>query len=451
MTTYIQQTASDCHRNKMLQNVFTIILSCILFAACSPATSQATPPTYSTSTPSLPDSSATAKPAATEEMYPTFTPAPTFTALPTLQPSQSLSIKTLHMVDEQNGWGIEADGHILHTTDGGWTWKDVTPRSGAYQDSGFFALDAATAWATPYQAGCFTMNCPPKPNNASIWHTKDGGNTWQEQPLCLQSQQCNFSFDTGTDYYYPIALQFVDSNHGWLLIVVAHMMFQDRYRLYQTTDSGQHWIPELDNITGPFVMSATDLAFQNGQMGWFATSQIDGATDPKADWSIYQSIDSGLNWNEFQLPEPNPLPDAFTGNSVWCGAYNVETLSTNAVSVTIHCRVYTDPVSNYEFYFHSIDEGKTWNSWLKTGDVNFITNTIGWRSSTNKDEYDLEQTRDGGLTWTWIKSVRWNGDFDFVNEQIGWAIATNNDNVALVHTTDGGKTWEEIKPVVADK
>jgi len=49
------------------------------------------------------------------------------------------------MSDEQNGWGIDSGDHIVHTTDGGSTWTDVTPHNGAYRESGFFVLDAVTA------------------------------------------------------------------------------------------------------------------------------------------------------------------------------------------------------------------------------------------------------------------------------------------------------------------
>jgi photosystem II stability/assembly factor-like uncharacterized protein len=83
--------------------------------------------------------------------------------------------------------------------------------------------------------------------------------------------------------------------------------------------------------------------------------------------------------------------------------------------------------------------------------VEFIDPQVGWRATLNNGAYDLEQTRDGGQTWTKLKTVTWKGDLDFVNELTGWAIATDGEAVSLVHTTDGGITWEELKPVVAGK
>ena len=432
-----------------------VVVLTITLAACNPAAKSTQTTVSPVRTETLPGSStlvspiATASSTAAREIYPTFTPAPTSIALPTLRPGQSLRLTSIHMSDEQNGWGIDADEHIVHTTDGGQTWKDVTPRNGAYRNSGFFALDANTAWATPYQQACYAANCAPSPNNASVWHTADGGNTWLEQHVCLQGQECNFDFDVWPEYYYPIAIHFFDVQAGWLLVTVQHVMFQDRYRLYQTTDGGAHWTPIIDNIRGPMVMSITGLAFQDKQTGWLSISEIDGATDPKAEWGIYQSANAGLTWDWIQFPAPTLLPKAFADNTAWCGAVDMVAVPPNGLGVTFQCRVYTKPLSSYEFYFHSVDGGEHWVSWLKTGDADFINPQVGWRTTLNNGAYDLEQTRDGGQAWAKLKTVKWNGDLDFVNDQTGWAIATDGDIVTLVHTMDSGKTWEEIKPVVA--
>ena len=453
-----------------MNHIRSIFLFALVLAACSPATTtrESTISVTNTATPLI--SSTLAVPSSTvtsvaTEVYPTFTPAPTSTAIATLKAGQPLTLSNIHMNDEQKGWGIDVGEHIVHTTDGGYTWRDVTPRNGAYRDSGFFALDSETAWATPYQQACYTEHCAPEPNNATVWHTTDGGNTWRAQHVCLVEEDCGFYFDAVPSYYFPVTLQFVDAQTGWLLVIVEHVMFQDRYVLYQTMDGGTHWSPVLDNISGPMVMSVTGLAFQDNQIGWFASSQIDGATDPMADWSIYQSIDAGHTWNEIQLPAPDPLPKTFANNTVWCGAESVNVIPPNALGVTIQCRVYTKPWSLYDFYFHSTDGGKHWVSWLAAvrrmnggkhgvsliagGDVMFINPLVGWRTSfeIGTGAYDLDKTRDGGQTWQPVKTaVQWNGDLDFVSEQVGWAIATYNNVSTLVHTTDGGKTWQEIKP-----
>ncbi len=437
-----------------MKSIYLMVILIVMLVACSPAATptQTTASATRTESPSTPSASAlaplTASSTATQGISPTFSPVPTSTALPTLRPGRALILTSLHMIDEQNGWGIDASEHIIHRTDGGWTWKDVTPRNGAYRNSGFFALDANAAWATPYQQACYTEGCPPGPTNAAVWHTSDGGNTWQEQSICLQSQDCNFDFDVPPEYYSPVAIHFADAQTGWLLITVLHLMFQDRYRLYQTMDGGAHWSPTMDSLGGPMVMSVTGLTFQDKRIGWMSTSQIDGASEPEAEWGIYQSMNAGLTWNQVPLPVPNPLPGDFAQNMVWCGDEGVSFAPPNSLGVTVHCRVYTTPPTAYDFYYHSADGGKQWISWPKTGDVDFINPLLGWRSAFHNGAYDIEQTRDGGQTWSKLKTRAWKGTLDFVNEQTGWAIAIGDSVTVLVHTTDGGQTWEEMKPVV---
>ena len=106
--------------------------------------------------------------------------------------------------------------------------------------------------------------------------------------------------------------------------------------------------------------------------------------------------------------------------------------------------------TSYLFYYLSPDGGGTWHSWRMTGNVDFASSQVGWRlSEGNTGAYDLEQTRDGGQTWTRTKTVLWHGQLDFVSDQAGWAIAHLGGSTALLKTTDGGQTWAEIKPVVA--
>lgn len=437
-----------------MKSIYLVVNFIVMLTACSPVAT-ATPTAVSATSTKLPPASFTPPPptpilSPTEtQVFPTLLPGPTSTALPALRPGQLLTLTSLHMMDEQTGWGLVESGQIVHTLDGGNTWKDVTPHARGYTERGFFALDANTAWATPDEQGCVIENCPPLPDKAAIWHTSDGGETWQAGQVCLQGQECNFDFAVPPDYYHPLAIQFLDAQTGWLLATVAHGMFQDRYRIYQTTDGGAHWSPIIDSSRGPMTNNATGLAFQDPQTAWLSTSEIDGATDPVADWSIYRSTDAGLTWNTIQLPPPHPLPKTFANHTVWCGATGISLVQPNGLNVTAECRVYTDPLSLYEFYFHSTDGGWHWASWLQTGDVDFLDPNIGWRLTLDHGAYDLEQTQDGGQTWVKLKAVKWNGDLDFVNEQIGWSIATSDNITTLVHTADGGRTWEEIKAVVA--
>ena len=57
-------------------------------------------------------------------------------------------------------------------------------------------------------------------------------------------------------------------------------------------------------------------------------------------------------------------------------------------------------------------------------------------------------TKDGGNSWTKVKTVNWDGQFSFVSKHLGWAVARNEGEIALVRTTDDGNLWVQLEPEV---
>jgi photosystem II stability/assembly factor-like uncharacterized protein len=375
------------------------------------------------------------------------------------------------MFDKTSGWGVEATGHIVRTTDGGSSWQDVTPPLGQYESGGFFARNANTAWATPYQPICFTFNCPPGPKSTVIWRTADGGRTWQpSRTLCLGGD-CGYDYYASPEYLETIALQFVNENTGWMLVTVAHFTYQDHYRVYRTIDGGENWKMVSDSGRER-VFEATGLAFQDDRTGWFGSSEVDGDTTPSADWSIHRTRDAGVTWETVKLPPPANLPANFTGHTVWCGAKNVSVIPPQVVDLTISCKVYLEDAGpdkrpHYNFHYHSLDGGQTWrswqfignkyyfldgnwhNTWQSIGNMSFVDAAQGWRlfSPDPARPNQLQKTTDGGLNWVDVKEVAWqSAQFDFITGQVGWAIVSNGNATALVGTRDGGKTWVDLSP-----
>jgi hypothetical protein len=327
MTGKIDQ-AFFVHRRAHSAWAFAILLPAILLAACTPAapaTTQATtaPPATQTAFVSATPFALTATiyPTSTSEIPPTLPPPPTAKAMYIMGIGQALKLIDLHMFDEQNGWAIGAVrsfNYILHTHDGGHSWKDVTPYYGyggpVFFADGFFALDANTAWATtPEMPACSiqNFNCTIVPNTALIWHTTDGGWTWQGQ------------FVTSLpNYYSPLSLQFLDAQTGWFLAYTT----TDRvmhYHLHQTTDGGTHWSPVMDvssrtTLEDPHEKNITAIAFQDSRTAWMSTSEICCEAQVIKEWSIYRSTDAGTTWEKFVLPPPEPLPETFLSNPALC-------------------------------------------------------------------------------------------------------------------------------------
>jgi photosystem II stability/assembly factor-like uncharacterized protein len=392
-------------------------------------------------------------PSATMDVHQIDTPWPTATSFATFEAGQTISITNLQMFDKTTGWAIEATGHIVRTTDGGDNWGNVTPPQGSYTDGGFFALDDVTAWATPTQGGCGSMVCTsggtPSLTSATVWHTTNGGKNWEtSQPLLL-----DIYHDMGQDsvpYYEPIAIQFVTDQIGWLLVRVNHLMMHDHLALFKTEDGGVSWarlVDEQHHTSSSLPCNADSLVFVNSQTGWMGGNCLNLAAGEK--WDTYRTTDGGHIWNRFALPTPPDLPAEFTQNYYECGSGVVTHFPAGLIGVQEFCRVYyaDDDYHGYGYYYFSADGGQTWRPWQRSNIPEFVNANMGWRLVIldESQSNELQQTLDGGITWTTLKLVSWQeAQFDFVNELIGWAIVTNGDVFTLLHTTDGGKTWVDL-------
>jgi hypothetical protein len=463
MTGRIGKTVFIKHCRSNLSWICSILLSIILLTACSTATTTTTQPTAAATNTEIPPPLPTLYTAiptsfstitATPEILATLPSPPTAHAYYFMQIGQLLKFLNIYMIDEQTGWAIDAGdlNHILRTRDGGRSWRDVTPYFGygipRYFADGFFALDANTAWAmTPEMPACDVQNwnCIRIPDTALMWHTTDGGRTWQGQFIA--------AVPLGS---MPMSIQFLDAHTGWLLA----MSFNEpdrHYHLYQTTDGGTNWseIMDVSSSTAPEVLREKDItaiAFQDSQTGWMSTSEIccEEHLIKVKEWNIYRSTDAGVTWDKFFLPAPDPLPETFLHNTAQCAVQDMQVILPSVLETTFYCYVYEGLSKSYfYFHYHSGDGGDHWVSFQQTGNVQFIDASLGWRMTPKEGAYDLERTQDGGVTWTKLKTVHWNGRLDFVNKFVGWALAGSNDDFTFLHTGDGGRTWEEIKPVVS--
>ncbi|MGB2270241.1 MAG: YCF48-related protein, partial [Cycloclasticus pugetii] len=77
-------------------------------------------------------------------------------------------IRHLSFVDDTNGWAVGHRGSIFHTADGGLTWETQLQDKGNYLRDIAFA-DKNNGWAVGH--------------GSTIWHTADGGKIWTKQTL----------------------------------------------------------------------------------------------------------------------------------------------------------------------------------------------------------------------------------------------------------------------------
>ena len=451
---------------RLVMRKVSVFFLFVLLAACT------VPPASPSTPPALQSASITQTPLTTVFPPATFmpfttTPAATGTLpvpLPRLEVGSSLEFDSIHMIDPQSGWGIEKGGHIVRTADGGDTWEDVTPPHGSFDNNGFFALDADTAWSTPRPLNeCDAsqmswdeyLQCLPGPQIV-IWRTTDGGKTWQSSE----------PYQAEDGHYKPVAVQFVDARTGWFLYVSSFgPMGSTAMGMAKTEDGGSSW----KSASAPTGMCIYRTAiFLDTQDGWSGDDCRSTPTVgiPLEDFLAGRSIpylsrttDGARSWEDITLPSPQIYPDelispnADQNISILCGTTGMQRLSSDAFTWQWTCSSErgTPYFEDFRYAYLTADNGGSWNSWLGTGNEFFLDARTGWRlySTGEGNASQLQQTTDGGRDWKTIKTVTWQtAQFDFVSEQMGWAIVNNEGVAALIHTRDGGRTWVDTHPMI---
>jgi len=414
----------------------------VALAACAPAYApEATPASNA-----LPTKTVlwTDTPTPAPDPAPTSTETPVEpTPTPTSTPVLAVTITYIKMIDMTGGWaegqvGTEEASRILRTTDGGGTWRDVSPviREGPY---GSFFLDAQLAWV-------WTLY------GHEMWRTQDGGDTWVSVATVGGQPEIWFN----------------DSQRGWKMEAthwgLSYVQF-DIDSFGTTQDGGQTW----QETNPPPGRGSAFMAYPDALMAWavragFAKTQ-EGYPNLVVPFFIEWTSDGGMAWTFHAMPLP---PEAFPVEPLSDGYYfggvgNCDFVSPVYSSTAIWKLALT--CEGRSWMYTTANRGKTWIiSPMPAGldaDIQFIDPTIGWlflRDPLDTSEGRLYQTEDGGQDWTLIKRTRWaDAQLDFLDAQRGWAVVCSDawycyedDAIhALVRTTDGGQTWQILQPQIA--
>jgi photosystem II stability/assembly factor-like uncharacterized protein len=178
----------------------------------------------------------------------------------------SASFRGLSVVDDLVIWASGTRGTVIHTTDGGNTWRvDSIPDGAAFDLRGVHGRDANVAHVAA-TAG-------------RIWRTLDGGRTWS---LRYQASDTTMFLD---------AITFVDDQVGYAL----GDPMGGRFVILVTRDGGEHWYeerprsrPEAMDGEAAFAASGTSLVFLGALNGWLGTG---GSVS-----RVFRTIDGGSSW-----------------------------------------------------------------------------------------------------------------------------------------------------------
>ncbi|MBI3739110.1 MAG: hypothetical protein HY258_08710 [Chloroflexi bacterium] len=329
-------------------------------------------------------------------------------------------LAALHMVDENNGWGI-TDTQVVRTDDGGVTWYDVSPsgvNSLGYA-ANFDFLDPTHGWVM--------LADQTDPFKGTMYRTTDGGATWTTVTV---------PFGGGD-------LQFLDANDGWVMASLGAGAGSMGVAVFQTTDGGMTWTQTYTN--DPNQQGAGDSLPLGGlKDGMTAldmqTAWIGGVTYAPGVIYLYQTKDGGHTWNQSPIQIPAGYDEAefetigpkfITSSNAYLP---VHVSSQNGVMLAIYV---------------SRDGGQ---SWLLTptmipqgGSMDFVSADDGfvWNGTS------FYITHDGAQSWTTISPDVAFGDsfagMDFVNASTGFVLTNDVTGTRnLYKTTDGGATWNVL-------
>jgi photosystem II stability/assembly factor-like uncharacterized protein len=239
----------------------------------------------------------------------------------------------------------------------------------------------------------------------AIYHTNDGGATWELQAGDPQSSDGGFS-----------DLRFVDAQHGF-----AVQRSSGDHQLLSTSD-GEIWVP-----SGTVPEHRNDYSFSSPTTGFVA------------DWAhhIIRTTDGGKNWQPVYTCRIK-VEIAGLMREVDCYVNSIHFPGPN-VGYAMGGPL---PEDAGNVLAKTDDGGATWTAWVvlpgedsNEGSIRFLDADTGvFRAKDGK----MFRTADGGKTWTGVSGqAQLKSRLLFADAELGWMMYYKR----MTYTTNGGKSW----------
>lgn len=358
------------------------------------------------------------------------------TARPTIAPPQSSTTPSrgLHFVSGTVAWGLKGQT-LVRTTDGAQTWNDVTPQSAT---SAPIASDRETTVLTKDADHAYVV-AMTNTGAVSLSATSNGGQSWSSTTP-FQAKEASF----------PEAVEFLDPDHGWVLMQFQTGSAFSSGEAYGTSDAGKTW-------TKLVLPAAGSIRFASPLRGWL--------TGGAAYNQQFITSDGGSSWTEQHFAPPASLATA-----------KVLALAPPRMVDSNHSVMpvqFVDSGDNNSVDFYvSNDGGVTWTSTTpqsidpSAGAVVQTADVIDQNNWVFSVKGKIYVTNNAGASWSvsspdWASHDQMGGSADpnaapslsslsFTSVNVGWAILLTEHCSAfkqcksateLVRTDDGGRTW----------
>ena len=310
------------------------------------------------------------------------------------------------------GWIVGDWGTLLKTTDGGKTFQKVDGSAfGEKSLKDIHFVDNTYGWIITYS----TPN--DSENSGYIYHTTDGGKTWEEQ---FATKSALFS------------LHFVDKLTGWAV--------GDKRSLYVTTESGKTW---------KFITDGSNQRHKEeyGQPDYLGK-------EPLHTFTLYD-VDFADNNHGWIVGDLGVILHTTTGikkdgSSVWKHQRGGPRFHNSAdgllLGVDFVSKKLGWAVGENGTILLTRNGGVTWEAQSSPTHLLFDVCIVGKdKGFVVGDRGAILQTDDGGTKWQAqdSRTAECFGATHFVSPQKGWAVAETG---VILHTTNGGAVWQQLTP-----
>ncbi|MDQ6885198.1 MAG: glycoside hydrolase [Candidatus Dormibacteraeota bacterium] len=305
---------------------------------------------------------------------------------------------------------------LYHTVDGGQTWQDQLHFTGIY-DGMSWSVDKrqGVLWTFEITRPCgATTTCTKAVNQVlTVFTTTDGGSHWTQQP----SRQFGMSSQT---YFRGLT--------GWVVSsgeIAVGQSVPEQWALYRTDDGGATWakvgqIPFNASLGGVGVfghtsgVGETSLEFVTKQHGWYSAGTVVTASAS----GLLETTDGGGTWTAVTVVRP-----AGMASKAMVLGYPVQLSDANVLLPVFFGQMSSDGNSynvERQYIYTSTDGGHTW---------------------VNPRELQASGVRPTGNEWQ-----------NFYLDANHWWFTTTNQRTSgepvpqagpgVARTNDGGKTWQ---------
>ena len=191
-------------------------------------------------------------------------------------------LNRIQWVSRSEAWGIGSsfpppgaqgagDYVLLHTVNGGNTWKEVPDTWQHAVPPEFSFLDASHGWLS-----CFNLYCNGGGAGMEVRRTTDAGKHWY-----IITQRAAV-----------LTMAFSDERNG------IGQAFDVDDPVVRTTDGGKTW----SKIEIPHLRKAESMVLLSGQTAWVTDQGGD-------DLLLFRTTDGGRSWEESRAPVPSDWPE----------------------------------------------------------------------------------------------------------------------------------------------